>query len=171
MLSGGRTSAHEACVAVAPSVAVTNVAASLPPLPPGVVELEFKDFFKHPVGPRGLELTDKLRRLDGKRVRLTGHMVRQHHGSRPGSFLLTAVPVTLDEDEFGQCDELPASTTLILVPAAKDGVIPHQRGGVVVVGTLSVGSREEAAGRVFHARLRLDDEAAPDAKAAAAAHH
>jgi hypothetical protein len=33
-------------------------AQELPPLPKGVAELKFSEFFVNPVGPRGLELTD-----------------------------------------------------------------------------------------------------------------
>src|SRR5689334_5693118 len=46
----------------------TPEVAKLPPLPAGVTELKFGEFFVRPVGPRGLELTDKLLGLDGQRV-------------------------------------------------------------------------------------------------------
>src|SRR4051794_35662782 len=41
----------------------TNGASSLvlPPLPEGVTELKFGDFYKKPIGPFGLEFNDKLR--------------------------------------------------------------------------------------------------------------
>lgn len=155
--------AHEAVIvprATAP--AVTNV--SLPPLPPGVVDLAFKDFFKDPVGPRGLELTDTLRHLDRRRVRLTGYMVQEHHVIRPGQFILTPEPVQLDEDEFGLCDDLPANATLVTVPSAGENPVPHQPGRIFVVGTLSLGSREEKDGHVFLVRLTLDQAPTADAK-------
>jgi hypothetical protein len=160
--------AHEAVIiprTTAP--AVTDVA--LPPLPPGVVDLVFKDFFKDPVGPRGLELTDTLRHLDGRRVRLTGYMVQEHHVTRPGRFILTPQAVQLDEEEFGLCDDLPASATLVIVPSAGANPVPHQPGRVFVVGTLSLGSREEKDGHVFLVRLTLDQAPAVDARAVPAA--
>src|SRR6188768_3927175 len=36
----------------------------LPPLPEGVEELKFAEFFKMPVGPRGLELTERALALN-----------------------------------------------------------------------------------------------------------
>src|SRR6188474_3449389 len=77
------------------STAIVGAAAEqLPPLPNGVAELKFSEFFVNPVGPRGLELTDKLKELDGKRVRILGYMAAQDERP-PGSFLLTPVPVHL----------------------------------------------------------------------------
>src|SRR5262245_11188419 len=53
---------------------------------PGVVELSFAEFFE-PVGEGGLEYTARLRSLAGKRVRLSGYMVREERRHR-GLFLL-----------------------------------------------------------------------------------
>ncbi len=136
------------------SAVTTN---ALPPLPPGVVELKFNQFFRQPVGPRGLELTETLRALAGRRVRLVGFMVREHEPSRAGGFLLTPYPLTLDEEEFGLCDDLPASVTLVQIPHRATEVIPHQSGRVIVTGTLSLGAHEEANGRVFLVRLTQDE--------------
>jgi hypothetical protein len=135
------------------SAATTN---TLPPLPPGVTELKFSEFFRQPIGPRGLELTDTLRALDGRRVRLIGFMVREHETIRTGSFLLAPYPVTLDEAEFGLCDDLPASATLVCLPDRMAEIIPHQSGRLIVTGTLSVAAHTEASGRVFLVRLILD---------------
>jgi len=49
-----------------------------------------------PVGPRGLEPTDKLLRLRDQRVRVQGYMVREEE-PLPGLFLLTSMPVALAE--------------------------------------------------------------------------
>jgi hypothetical protein len=136
-----------------PSAATTN---TLPALPPGVTELKFGEFFRMPIGPRGMELTETLRALDGRRVRLIGFMVREHEASRTGSFLLAPYPVTLDEAEFGLCDDLPASATLVYAPYRIAEIIPHQPGRIIVTGTLSVGAHAEASGRVFLVRLKLD---------------
>ena len=45
--------------------------------PAGVVDLKFQELFKLPVGERGLEPSEKLVALDGKRVRIVGYMVQQ----------------------------------------------------------------------------------------------
>jgi hypothetical protein len=61
---------------------------------------------------------------------------------------------------------------LVLVPQAAKQVIPFTPGRLALTGTLSVGSREEPDGRVFHARLTLDapeDGGAKDASATAPA--
>ena len=129
---------------------------TLPPLPPGVTELKFGEFFRQPTGPRGLELTETLRALDGRRVRLVGFMVREHEPRRTGSFLLAPYPSTLDEEEFGLCDDLPASVTLVRVPHCGTEIIPHQTGRIIVTGTLSVAAHADASGRVFLVRLTLD---------------
>src|SRR5262245_31299945 len=47
----------------------------LPPPPPGVHQLKFSDFFKFPIGPLGLEVTEELKDLDGRTVRIMGFMV------------------------------------------------------------------------------------------------
>ena len=79
----------------------------IPPLPPGVAELKFTDFFK-PIGPRGLEYTDKVRALAGKKVRLLGYMARQPE-PKPGLFLFTPVPLQMNEHEYGLAEDMPAT--------------------------------------------------------------
>jgi hypothetical protein len=168
--------AHEGCPPAAkpePAPVIgTNQVSALPPLPSGVVDLEFKSFFKNPVGPRGLEMTETLRALDGKKVRLVGHMVRQCH-PEPGRFLFAAVPVIMHEHEYGQADELPASTVLVQVPHSKDKDIPFTPGRLALTGQLHVASQAEADGRVFHARLTLDapEKAATTTTPTVAAEH
>ena len=43
----------------------------------GVTELNLKEFYKFPVGPLGLEPTQKLLSLKDKRVQITGYMVKE----------------------------------------------------------------------------------------------
>jgi hypothetical protein len=90
----------------APAISSTQ---ALPPLPPGVAELKFNEFFRQPIGPRGLEFTEKLRHLEGRRIRILGYMARQ---ARPEKhcFLLAPLPLTLNEIEYGHADDLPATT-------------------------------------------------------------
>ena len=63
--------AHQTNV-VNPQAGSHSRAIPIPALPAGVSELKFSDFFVSPVGRRGLEVTDKLRQFDRKRVRILG---------------------------------------------------------------------------------------------------
>ena len=126
---------------------------TLPPLPAGVTELKFSDFFVQPVGARGLELTEMLRRLDGKRVRILGYMV-QPEKPVPGMFVLTAMPVRVNEERFG--DDLPPAALFISMPKDRGQVVPYTPELMLLTGTLSVGNREEADDRVSTVRLALE---------------
>jgi hypothetical protein len=141
---------------------IGHALATLDEAPPAVPvpQLEFKDFFK-PVGARGLEFTDKVRDLDGKRVRLLGHMVRQD-ALVPGLFLFTARPCTLHEEEYGFADDLPAATVHVFMPGADaERPAPFTPGPMLLTGTLSLGNRLEADGRISRIRLALEKPAAP----------
>lgn len=138
-----------------------TVAIKLPP-PVGVTELKFSDFFVTPVGAHGLEVTDKLRQLDGQRVRILGYMVHQE-APPPGRFLLTPMPAQIHEHDNGLADDLPASTVYVSVPTVRNEAVPFAPGLMLLTGTLSVGNRAETDGRVSIARLALDPPA-PTAK-------
>jgi len=127
----------------------------LPPLPAGVSELKFSEFFVMPVGDRGLTLTEKLRNLDAKRVRVLGYMVRQEHGL-PGKFLFAAMPVQIHEHDSALADDLPPATVCVTVPTSLHREIPYAPGLMLLTGTLSVGPREEGDGRISLVRLALD---------------
>ena len=134
--------------------AVTNI----PPVPKGVTELKFNEFFVTPVGPRGLELTDKLRQLDGQRVRILGYMVRQEEAPT-GSFLLAPLPAQVHEHENGLADDLPASTLHVFSPSHREEAVPYTPQLLLLTGTLSVGNRTGADGRISTVRLTLDPTA------------
>jgi len=134
---------------------VGAAAEQLPSLPKGVTELKFSEFFVSPIGPRGLELTDKLKALDGTRVRILGYMVAQDDAP-PGSFLLTPVPVHLHDHDSALADDLPATTVHVSVPGAP--AIGHTRQLLLLTGALSVGNRPEPDGRVSLVRLTLDPQ-------------
>ncbi len=122
-------------------------------------ELRFRDFFKTPYGPKGLEISDVLARADGQQMRMTGYMVLQERPS-PGKFLLTPRPVQMAENADGEADDLPAATVLVsLADEQKDWVVPHVRGLIEVKGTVRVGRWEDDSGRVAWVRLELHAEA------------
>lgn len=128
---------------------------TLPPLPNGVTELKFGEFFVNPVGPKGLTPTKKLRRLDGKRVRMIGYMVEQDKGV-PGVFLFSALPIHLHDHDSALADDLPAAVVHVTVPTCRDQKVPYARGLMLLSGTLSLGPRNEPDGRISFVRLALD---------------
>lgn len=136
----------------------------LPPLPAGVTELRFSEFFVNPIGPLGLAFTDKLLKLDGQRVRVLGYMVRRESGL-PGQCLFAALPVQLHDHDSS--DDLPAALVHVSVPTCRDREVPFAPGLMLLTGTLSVGHREETDGRMSVVRLALDP---PTASARSVSH-
>ncbi len=128
----------------------------VPPLPAGTASLRFEQFFRLPMGPRGLEPTATLLGLDGRRVRLFGYMVL-HDAPQPGVFLLSPVPVTLAEQADGAADDLPPAVVSVHLPGLlAKRVVPYVPGIVMVEGVLGVGARDEPDGRRSFVRLQLD---------------
>lgn len=123
--------------------------------PRDVDELRFRDVFKLPVGPRGLELTERLRELDGRRVRVVGYMVR---ADLAGAFVLSPLPGVLGDADEGLADDLPPSALLVEMPAQASLRSAHMPGLIQVTGRLRIGNAESAdlPGRVFPLRLELD---------------
>jgi hypothetical protein len=130
-------------------------AKKLPRLPDGVTELKFSEFFVNPVGPRGLELTGKLRALEGRRIRILGYMA-EREGQPDGTFLLTPFPVQVHDHDNGLAEDFPASVMLVSVPTRREQPVPHVRGLMLLTGTLSLGNRPEPDGRMSLVRLELD---------------
>ena len=121
--------------------------------------LSFGEFFKQPMGSRGLEMTPKLLAANGQSVSITGSMVQQELPAL-GHFMLTPRPVRMSESADGDADDLPAAWVMVyLDPEQKDFAIPSQRGLMELSGKLSVGRLEESDGRVSWVRLQLETEA------------
>ncbi len=132
-----------------------------PPLPRGTSSLRFAQFFHTPAGPRGLEPTDALLGLNGRRVRLFGYMVRSD-SPQPGAFQLSSLPVTLAEQADGAADDLPSTVVTVRLPEPLAGsVVPFVPGILMVEGELGVGDRDEPDGRRSLVRLQLDWPALP----------
>ena len=137
--------------------AQSQVRATDEPSPP--IELSFRDFFRSPIGPAGLEISDTLRQANGRSVRLVGYMVLQETAT-PGRFLLTPRPVQMSENADGAADDLPPATVVVtLDPQQKDWKVPHVRGLLSLSGRLSVQRIEEPGGRVSWVQLQLDSDA------------
>jgi hypothetical protein len=125
------------------------------PPPPGVADLKFNELFKLPIGPRGLEPTDKLLGLDGKRVRIFGYMVNAEEPA-PGPFILAPLAVSTAEKEDGPADDLPATVVFVHLAQGEREIIPHVSGLLKLTGVLSLGPKEEPDGRVSAVRLLAD---------------
>lgn len=145
------------------AVACTGMAhaQALPPIAlPQASDLHFQDFYRAPIGPAGLEISETLRESDGKAVRLVGYMVQQDK-TVPGRFMLAPRPVQMSEHADGEADDLPPATVLVnLAPEQQSWLVPHMRGLVAVSGVLLVGRHEDPGGRVSWVRLQLEPQAA-----------
>jgi hypothetical protein len=146
-----------------PAKALRNHVATLPPAPDGVKDLFFDEFFRSPVGPKGLDLTERLASLNGERVRILGYMVQQSKAT-PWTLLLAPLPLISHETEFGLAEDLPASTVRVVLPRSAQPVTPHTPGLLLLTGRLEVGDREEADGR--HSLVRLIADPPPKASVA-----
>jgi hypothetical protein len=131
-----------------------------------VVDLQLTEFFKRPVGPRGLELSESLMQADGCPVRLTGDMVAREDATA-GRFLIAPRPLRLSEHADGEADDLPPATVNVLLDPSQAGrIVVHRAKPVTLLGRLHLGRSEDAAGRVSWFRLQLDPQAfAPDGMA------
>lgn len=145
---------HAARLSPISGATATNKAVTLPPAPPDVTDLKFSELFK-PIGPRGLEYSDKLRALEGKKVRILGYMVNQSQ-LMPWTFLLSAIPVTLHEEEYGLAEDMPATIVHVITQKNATPIVPHTPGLLLLTGTLGLGNRQEADGRISSVRLTLD---------------
>jgi hypothetical protein len=154
-----------ACAALVLLTLLASAVSAQDTLAESVQDLKFSSFFRQPIGPRGLELSDSLRAADGRVVRLVGYMVSQEE-LQPGRFLLTPRPVRMSEHADGDADDLPPATvTVLLDETQRDRITVHQPGLVELTGRLQLGREEDASGRVSWVRLYL----APEAVAAGSA--
>jgi hypothetical protein len=140
----------------------------LPPAPAGVNDLKFKDLIRFPVGPLGLEYAEAAKALDGKKVRLLGYMVRQSQ-PQPWTLLLSPVPLTLHEREYGFAEDLPPTVVHVFTQKHSTPILPWTPGPLLLTGTLSLGPRAEPDGRTSNLRLFLDPPTAAQRQALSAA--
>ena len=119
-----------------------------------VTELRFRDFFQLPVGPRGLQPSPQLLALDGRQVRISGYMAAAETPTA-GGFILAPLPVKLGDEDESLADDLPASIVHVrLTPS--DLVLAPLPGRIWLTGTLQLGQRQEADGRLSIVHLQLD---------------
>jgi hypothetical protein len=129
----------------------------LPATKKGVTDLKFGEMFKNPVGPRGLEPSDKLSALQGQRVRMVGYVANADEAT-PGLLILSPLPVSLGDEDEKLVDDLPPSAVFVhLSPAYANKPAPNFTGLIHLEGRLELGALEEADGHVSATRLVLDD--------------
>ncbi len=130
----------------------------------GITDLKFNEFYKTPVGPKGLELTPKLINLIGKKVRIVGYMAKTEPATA-GMFVLSPFPVDLGDEDEKLVDDFPPNAVFVQL-SDKSLAVPTIQGLIKLTGTLQVGSFEEADGHVSTFRLELDSEIVKDLKQA-----
>lgn len=140
------------------SLQASSSAAALPPAPEDVTDLAFAEFYG-PIGDRGLEYSEKLRGLAGRRVRLVGYMVREQERA-PGLYRLAAWPVVVETQGLCTNDDTPPNTAYVIVPNAGQQPSAWLPGRLVLTGVLEFGPRAERDGRNSFVRLLLDPHSA-----------
>jgi hypothetical protein len=137
----------------------TSFAQTKPDPQGSMPELQFKDFYKLPIGPKGLEMSERLLKQNGRSMQITGYMVQQEIAT-PGQFMLTPRPVQMSEHADGEADDLPATLVLVkLAPDQQDWAVPHARGLIQIRGVLTAGRQEARDGRVSWVQLQLNPDA------------
>jgi hypothetical protein len=124
---------------------------------------EFGKVFERPAGPKGLEYTAAARALDGKKVRLTGYMVRHWHDDA-SVFLFTEYPRVLNVAEYGLADDLPPEAVHVIQEVLPGRAPDWVRQRLVVLGRLELGPRQEQDGRVSQVRLHAERITAEDGR-------
>jgi len=119
------------------------------------VALKFEEIFVAPAGPRGLEYTAKAWALNGKKVCVTGFMVRNDN-INPAIFFLCETRQSYNEREEGLADSLPPSMVHVILPVKKNSAPAWRREKMTLYGMLELGPRQEQSGRISHVRLHCD---------------
>ena len=132
------------------------VRAKLAEPPAGTQELKVQDMFRMPVGPKGIEVSERLASLDGQHVRMVGFMVRSSE-PRSSAFILTPMPVEISDEDEAEADDIPFSAVLVRLPAPPAQPIPNLDGLLQVSGVLRVSNVEDAdSSRIFAVSIELD---------------
>jgi hypothetical protein len=123
-----------------------------------VTTIRLQSFFKMPIGPKGLEVSEKVLNASGQKIRLTGYMV-QNELPTQGVFMLSPRPIQLSEHADGDANDLPAAVCLVyLDDRQKNWIVPHIAGPLSVEGQFTFKRIEASDGSVawFHLYLAPD---------------
>ncbi len=154
LLTGGTALAEPVRGMSIPAVLAVNH--PLQPAASGVTDLKFAELFKMPVGPRGLELSEKAVELNGRKVRLVGFMVRQDMPTK-GMFIFASMPLELGDEDESLSDDLPPGAVFVHIEKPADAQIRYIPSLIKLTGTLQLGPKNEIDGHVSSVRLLLDD--------------
>jgi hypothetical protein len=127
--------------------AAPAAADSQPPL------LDLRALFAERAGVR--VIAPEVEALHGHPVRVRGFMVPMEEPPE-GVFYLASRPAECDESGGGTGD-LPVESVLVRVPGVDGQAIPWRAAPVEILGTLEVGRKEEADGRVSFLRVLLQE--------------
>jgi len=116
--------------------------------------LTFSEFFKRPVGPRGLEPTPRLMSLVGASITIDGFLARTSEDQ--SSLILSPVPVVLGDEDESLADDLPPSSVhLHLAQPAMRTALQQCNGPLAVQGVLDIGRQHEADDRISFVRIHV----------------
>jgi hypothetical protein len=132
---------------------LNRATAEIPAALADATELKFSEFYG-PIGDRGLEFSAKIHARVGKRVRLSGFMVREPSPA-VGTFRFASLPITVENNGLCFADDVPPAVAHLVAPVGTP--IPWRPGRLTLSGTLELGPRLEADGRNSFVRLVLDD--------------
>jgi len=122
-------------------------------------KIKFQDFFNFPIGPKGVEFSQKVLPLVGKTVVIEGFMVRSD-ALHKGQFLLTPTPIEINEEDDGPANDLPVHTVLVKLDKKQSELLIAQKDGVIrLEGRLELGRQEESGGQVSWIRLIVSPQA------------
>ncbi|MEZ0316453.1 MAG: hypothetical protein ACAH10_06135 [Methylophilaceae bacterium] len=131
-----------------------QVTGQLPAPLAGVSDIKFNELFKMPVGPRGMEPSEKLLSLDQKPVRIVGYMAKQETPT-PGMFIVSPLPVNMGDEDDKFADDMPANSIFVHLDNP-DALISYIPGLIHLTGVLSLGNAHEPDGRISYVRIKLD---------------
>lgn len=117
------------------------------------VEIRFQDFFKLPIGPKGVDFSSKAITLIGQYVAVTGYMVKSD-AAHEGQFFLTPNPLEINELDDGPANDLPVNAVLVKLDKSQSKLQIAQEDGLVrVQGQLELGRQENESGEVTWIRV------------------
>lgn len=117
--------------------------------------LRFEEVFIRPAGPKGLEFTEKAKSLAGKKIQISGFMVRYPHPD-PKLFILGPEPMVLNYQEYRLADSLAPEAIHVVTKVADGKAYGFYRDEMLILGTIEYGPHTEIDGRISHIRLQLD---------------
>jgi len=122
---------------------------------PSATPLRFAEFFKRPVGPRGLEPTPTLMSLAGSTITIQGFVARTGDGPQSPA-ILAPVPVLLGDEDESLADDLPPSSVHLHLDQPAMRTALQQCGGLLAVqGVLDIGPQHEADDRISFVRIHV----------------